>query len=225
MIIQRSLTIIKRSITGCVTTCITTGLALSNLAFAQPPQACNCLWQGSFSQITDQADLIVSGKVIASKGNSLDLSIERTLIDRNTDYKEFKPVIRLWADNGKLCRPDSKDFSINSRWVMALKKITEDIPGGFNPNTPNISYGRINDYYLSKCGAYWLHLGEGYVSGNLAKGHRWQWDNKKMNPVLLDLIAAYIKGSISEQSLIEAAKPRTEAKKLMKETQRFIQQQ
>ncbi|MEE8057105.1 MAG: hypothetical protein V3T17_04625 [Pseudomonadales bacterium] len=197
-------------------------LLISPLSFAQPPQACDCLWQGSFSQITDKADLIISGKIIARKGNSADINLDHTHFDRGINFTEFKQQIRIWGDDGKQCRPNIGDFPVGTRWVMALKKITENKLGGFNPNTPNVSYGRINDYYLSKCGAYWLTLNEGYVTGNLVKGRRWQWDNKKMNPVILELIDAYIKDIIPEQALIEAAKPLTETKKLMQETKNFI---
>lgn len=192
---------------------------------AQPPATCSCLWHGSFSQITQRADLIISGRVLSHKGNSADISIARTLYDRGLNFTEFKPVIRIWGDNGKLCRPDISTFPPGSEWLLALNKITEDVEGGFNPNTPNISYGRINDYYLSQCGAYWLALNEGMVSGNIAKGPRWQWDGEKSSPVLLELISAYIDEIIPEQALIEAAKPLTETKKLMNETKRFLDSQ
>ncbi len=192
---------------------------------SQPPPNCECLWQGSFSQITDDADFIISGEVIASKGNSADIRIDHRHLDLAINYSEFKTDIRIWGDDGKQCRPDIHDFPIGSQWVLALKKITSIKPGNFNPNTPNISYGRLNDYYLSKCGAYWLKLEEGYISGNLVQGHRWQWQNKKMNPVRLELVDAYIKGIIPEPALIEAAKPLTETKKLMNETRLFIQGQ
>ncbi|MDG1772579.1 MAG: hypothetical protein P8H32_03990 [Oceanicoccus sp.] len=162
----------------------------------------------------------------AGKGNSVDFSIDRTHYDRRVNFTEFNSTIRVWGDNGKLCRPRIENFPVGTQWVMSLTKITSDIPdNGFNPNTPNMSYGRLNDYYLSKCGANWLRLEEGLVTGNLVKGHRWEWENKNMNPVLLELIDAYIKEIIPEQALVEAAKPLTETKKLMQETKRFLRQQ
>lgn len=194
-------------------------------AYAQPPEACSCLWQGSFSKIIDQADLIVGGEVIARKGNSADLQIEHTFLDRQVNLPEFNSVIRIWGDNGQLCRPDINNYPPGTRWLFALKKITEPSPDGFNPNTPNISHGRRNDYYLSQCGAYWLQLHDNYASGNLVKGRRWQWHNEKMTPVRLELIDAYINQAIPEQALIEAARPSSEAKKLMDKTRQFIWQQ
>ena len=187
--------------------------------------SCDCLWQGSFAKITTKADLIVSGEIVKIKGNALDLQIDRIFKDAALNGKEFNEQIRIWANNGNQCRPDIDNFTPNSRWLMALYKIVDDVPDGFNPNTPNISFGRINDYYLSKCGAYWLQVHDGFVSGNLVNGRRWQWENKKMNPVLLELIDAYIKGYLPKQALVEAAKPSTEAEKLMNETKTFLNNQ
>lgn len=192
---------------------------------SQQALSCECLWQGSFSKAYKNADLIVSGSIISSKGNSADFAIERTHLDHGVGFTEFNTTIRVWGNNGQLCRPEIEDFPIGTQWVMSLEKITGDIPGGFNPNTPNISYGRVNDYYLSKCGANWLKLEEGLVTGNLVKGRRWQWKNNQMNPVLLELIDAYVKQIIPEQALMEAAKPLTEAKKLMEETKVFLRTQ
>ncbi len=203
-------------------------LVLVFLSLLLSPQSfgnCSCIWQGSFVKAHQQADLIVSGTVISSKGNSLDFDIQTTLFDRATPRKEFNPVIRVWGDNGQECRPDISEFPPHSKWVFSLKKITGIPEGGFNPNTPNISYGRVNDYYLSKCGANWLQLHDGYVTGNLVKGRRWEWTNDEMNPVLLELVQAYVNNVIPQQALIEAAKPQTEAKKLMEQTKRFIEQQ
>jgi hypothetical protein len=195
------------------------------LLFSHTAFSCECLWQGPFSKAYKNADLIVSGSVVASKGNSVDFTIERTLFDRSVNFTEFNSNIRIWGDNGQLCRPEINDFPVGTQWVMSLKKITGDIPGGFNHKTPNISYGRVNDYYLSKCGANWLRLEEGMVTGNLVKGRRWEWENNTMNPVMLELIDAYITDIIPEQALIEAAKPLTEAKKLMEETKTFLREQ
>ena len=192
---------------------------------AQPPESCQCLWQGSFSAIVKHSDFIASGEVVTTKGNSIDFKIAKTIADTKINFKEFNDVIRIWTNDGKQCRPDITEFPVNSQWVVALKKITDSIPDGFNPNTPSISYGRVNDYYLSKCGAYWLRLDEGYVAGNLVNGQRWQWQNDDMNPVRLELVEAYVHGIIPEKALIEASKPLTEAKILLKKTKQWLRDQ
>ncbi len=198
---------------------------LINCIFISFASACECLWQGSFSKSFNKADFIVSGTVVASKGNSIDFSIDQTFLDKQIGGKEFLSTVRVWTDDGKQCRPEVNLFPVNSQWVFALNKITEEVDGGFNPNTPNISYGRKNDYYLSKCGANWLQVQEGYATGNLINGRRWEWENEEMNPVLVPLIDAYVKGIIPQQALVEAAKPLSETKKMMEQTKQFIQQQ
>lgn len=203
-----------------------TGIACLSLSVkAQPPKNCECIWQGSFAEATRRADFIISGQVITQKGNSADVRIDQTLFDRALNTKEFNPTVRIWGDNGDLCRPPIDDFPVGSEWLLALHKITDEVDGRFNPFTPNVSYGRINDYYLSQCGVYWLPLSEGMAHGNLLGKHRWQWESKDMNPVLIQLVDAYIKGIIPKEALIEAGKPQTEAKKLMLETKRFIDNQ
>lgn len=200
-------------------------LLLPLVAIAQPSESCQCLWQGSFSTVVKQADFVASGEVLSSKGNSIDFKIDRTMADRAINFREFSDVIRIWGDDGKQCRPEIGDFPVGSQWLLALQKITGDVSNGFNPNTPNVSYGRINDYYLSKCGAYWLKLDEGYVVGNLVNGRRWEWTNDEMNPVRLELLDAYINDRIPEKALVEAAKPLTEAKILLEQTMQWLRQQ
>ena len=67
---------------------------------------------------------------------------------------------------------------------MALHRIDEDVPDGFNPHTPNVSYGRVGDYALSSCGGYWLSQSGDWVTGNLVEAPRWE-RAPKMTPVLL----------------------------------------
>ena len=195
---------------------------LLNLFFIAHSYAgnCTCLWQGSFVQVAQHADLVVTGSIVSHKGNAADLQVERIMAG-----KEFQPTIRLWGDYNQQCRPAIDEFPINSRWMFALHKIDKKNPSGFNPNTPNVSYGRVGDYYISKCGAYWLSVHDGYVSGNLINGQRHQWVDEKMNPVLIDLVGAYLKGVIPEAALIEAAKPQTESKRLMEQTKQFLEGQ
>lgn len=191
-------------------------------AQAQPAPACQCIWQGSFSQVSSQADLIVSGTVLAHKGNSIDFAIDRNLLDRAIGGVEYAQTIRIWADNGSECRPAVNTFALASNWLFALKKIITEPAGGFNPTTPNVSYGRKNDYYLSMCGAYWLSASDALVRGNLVEGPRWQWHNDKMNPVSIDLIEAYVNDKLAPSALVIAAEIDPASRKLMSQTLDFI---
>jgi hypothetical protein len=177
---------------------------------------CECLWQGSFSEVQAETDLVVSGTVIAGKGNAIDLSIDRQL--RGEAHRE---EIRIWLKTGDYCRPEPELFPMGSRWVMALDRITEKVPGGFNPGTPNVSYGRIGDYSLSSCGGYWLSEHEGWVTGNLVDAPRWE-HNPKMTPVLLDLVADYINGEVDSGALLDASRADPELRKLMLDTKAFL---
>ena len=180
---------------------------------------CGCLWQGSFTDVQARADLVVSGTVTRGKGNSIDLGVERTLRG-NTD----EPEIRVWLKTGDYCRPEAELFPPGSEWVMALFRIKEDVPGGFNPNTPNVSYGRPGDYSLSSCGGFWLSRSGDWVSGNLVQAPRWVRE-PKMTPVLLDLVADYVAGRVDAQALVAASREDPAVRQLMLDTKAFLRKE
>ena len=180
---------------------------------------CNCIWEGSFVDVYKNTDLIVSGNVVASKGNSIDLGIERQL--RGESHRQD---IRIWLQTKNYCRPNPDQFPLGSHWVMALKKIKEDIPGGFDPNTPNISYGRVDDFILSSCGGYWLSQQGETVSGNLIDGPRWA-RNTKMKPLHLDILSGYIDGKITREGLIQYGKESSALNELLLDTRIFLKHQ
>lgn len=179
---------------------------------------CDCLWQGSFTDVEARTDLVVSGTVASGKGNSIDLTIDRVLRG-DTDH----PEIRIWLKTGDYCRPEPELFPAGSEWVMALFRISEDVPGGFNPHTPNVSYGRLGDYSLSSCGGYWLSRHGNWVTGNLVQAPRWARE-PKMNPVLLNLIADYVDGKVDAQTLATASKADPAARDLMLDTKAFLRE-
>lgn len=198
-----------------------TGIALvlgAGLTRGAPEEECSCLWQGSFAEVQAQTDLVAAVTVLGGKGNSLDLSVDRILRGR-----EFNEDVRLWLKARDYCRPDAEKFPIGSRWVMALYRISEEVPGGFNPDTPNISYGRVGDYRLSSCGGYWLQLHGDRVTGNLVNAPRWERE-PKMTPLLLDLLAAYIRGDVSSEALLEASREDPALRELMLDTKEFLRQ-
>lgn len=194
--------------------CCTLLLLASNAARAD----CECLWQGSFTDVQAATNLVVAGTVIAGKGNSVDLSVDRLL-------RGSQPPgdIRIWLKTADYCRPEPELFPVGSQWVMALQRIEEDVPGGFNPHTPNISYGRVGDYSLSSCGGYWLSRSGGWVSGNLVQAPRWVRE-PKMTPVLLELVADYIDGTVSAETLLQASREDPAARELMLDTRAFLRE-
>lgn len=158
--------------------------------------ACECQWQGPFSWLVDDADSIVLGEVVSSRGNSFDLKVMSTM-----KGKTAGDTIRVWGERGDLCRPDVVQFPPGSQWLFALELIGEVPPGGFSPGTPNISYGRRGDYAVSKCGAYWLEHREGKLAGNITSVYQWDYA-PEMNPVPVDLIQAFIDGDADYADII-----------------------
>lgn len=191
-------------------------IATAMLASSAAQAECGCIWEGSFADVAASADLIVAGSVQTQKGNAADFRIEETLSgpDYHTD-------VRVWMQTGDYCRPPIEDFPLNSRWVMALKKITEVPEGGFNPSTPSQSFGRSGDYYLSSCGGYWLNYSGEAVTGNLVDAPRWARD-PDMTPVLIDVLRAFVHQKASREALLEASQEDPELMDLMLDTKAFL---
>ena len=177
---------------------------------------CSCLWQGSFDEVQADTDLVISATIVATKGNSIDLAVDSRL--RGNDERED---LRVWLQTGTYCRPEVELFPIGSQWVMALHRITELAPGGFNPNTPNFSYGRVDDYSLSSCGGYWLSQSGGVVTGNLVAAPRWVRE-PEMTPVLLELVQSYVNGEVGSDALLEASREDPALRDLMLDTRAFL---
>ena len=193
-------------------------LLLATVFSASSRAECECLWQGSFSDVQADTSLVVSGTVLSGKGNSVDLQVDRLLRG-----KENLPTIRIWLKTSDYCRPEASLFTADSQWVMALHRIEKEVAGGFNPNTPSISYGRVGDYSLSSCGGYWLSNNEGWLSGNLVKAPRWVRE-PEMTPVLLELVAALVAGEVGVEALIEASKEDPALRELMLDTKAFLRE-
>lgn len=193
--------------------------------FAQPPANCQCLWQGSFSKAYIEADAVVVAEILTGKGNSLDIKVEEILADTDKRVPAYLDSIRIWGDNGQLCRPNADDFVPGTRWVMALNQISEVPENGFDPATPNISFGRENDFYLSQCGSFWLRVQGSVVTGNLVSDRRWSWKDENSQPVSLTILKRFIAGEISAEVLENSARQPDQLKQLMKQTRQFLHQQ
>lgn len=195
------------------------GVADEN-AEENPIAACTCLWQGSFTEIAKNADLIMLGAVTEHRGNAADFAIEE--IFRGPDWHTN---IRVWMQARDYCRPNIENFPPGSRWVLALEHIEALPSDAFDPLTPNISYGRLDDWMLSNCGGYFLEAHGGTVRGNLIPGTpRWDF-NPDMNPVLIDLLRHHLDGSAGVETLKNAAQEDPEARALMLNTRSFLRGQ
>ena len=206
---------------------IAAGLLLGHATtttYAQPDATgadCGCLWQGSFSEVAATTDLVVLREVQSIKGNAVDLKPERVL------HGEFwLDSMRVWMRTRDYCRPSAEAFPEGSRWIMALAQIREIPEDGFDPSTPNQSYGRPYDYALSSCGGYWLRVNGNTAVGNLVPGMPRFYHQPEMSPVLVDLIAGYLNDTVSEAALVEASRERPdEVNELMLDTRSFLRGQ
>ena len=179
--------------------------------------ACECLWEGSFTEVAANADLVVLGTASDPMGNALDISVDVTL--SGPDWIETP---RVWLKTGKYCRPEISEFEAGERYILALKKITEIPNDGFNPSTPNVSFGRVGDYELSSCGGYWLTVRGLRASGNLVPDMPRYAHSPKMSPVHVGHVIAFLKGNASVESLAEAARLDPELEALKKDSRSFI---
>jgi hypothetical protein len=190
-------------------------LLLSGLSSALYAE-CGCLWEGSFSDVQQSADLVIAGRVIGIKGNAVDVAVDESLRGRT-----YLDSVRVWMETRDYCRPPAEDFPVDSRWVFALKRIQEVPDDGFDPATPNQSFGRVHDYYLSSCGGYWLNYSGEAVTGNLVNAPRWARD-PDMTPVLMDLLRAFLRGEASSEALLKASREDPALTDLMLDTKAFL---
>ena len=197
---------------------------LSAITRAQPDAMnadCGCLWEGSFSEVAPQADLVLLGEVHAIKGNAVDLVPETIL-----KGAFWLDTLRVWMKTRDYCRPSAEHFPLGSRWVMALSEIRERPEDSFNPSTPNQSFGRLLDYQLSSCGGYWLRVNGNTVTGNLVADMPRFYHQPDMSPVLVDLVAGYLAGNVPESALIEASRVHPETvDTLILDTRSFLRGQ
>ena len=197
---------------------------LADWALGQPDATgadCGCLWEGSFSEVASTTDLVVLAEVQTIKGNAVDLVPEQVL---QGDF--WLDTLRVWMQTRDYCRPPADDFPVGSRWVMALTQIQEVPEGGFNPSTPNQSFGRPYDFTLSSCGGYWLRVNGSAAIGNLVPGMPRFYHQPEMSPVLVDLVAGHLKGTVSTEALIEASRERPAAvDELILDTRSFLRGQ
>lgn len=218
-------------LTYCLTCCLLLlGLSTSLLTRAQGSgdDECMCLWEGSFADVAPEVDLVILAQVESHKGNSIDVQVKQTLLGKN-----YLDTQRIWLQAKDYCRPPVDDFPDGSSWVLALRKIREIPDGGFDSGTPNVSYGRVDDYALSNCGGYWLSFTgdedasrvgmseSGVVTGNLINAPRWARE-PDMTPVFLEVVSSYLKGSISRAALLEASQRNPEVRDLMLDTRAFL---
>ena len=123
-------------------------LAVQHLAMA-----CTCLWGGPFAKIALGQELVVYGEVLGYYRHSMEVKVLEVL-----QGKEERSTIRIWGDNGALCRPYVHGFPIGTRWLFAVSALPEAM---MNDQSPSF-LGRFftnpsrRDYVISFCGDFWV---------------------------------------------------------------------
>jgi hypothetical protein len=119
--------------------------------------ACTCINSRPFFNITSDADLIVIGKPISygevSQFSNQPLSDE-VEIQRILKGNSALEKIRVFGDNGALCRPYVTKFPLNTTWVFALNFLSAGTNG--EPQ-----------YAISNCGEFSLKVKAGRVFGRI----------------------------------------------------------
>ena len=179
--------------------------------------ACRCEWQGPFSWVSEDADLVVLARFgDVQKGNWRDVQVEDTLRGEN-----FEDFVRIWGKYQDYCRVNVDTFPPGTRWVLALSRIDKIPEKGFNPATPGVSYGRVGDYSMSQCGAYWLREKNGMVTGNITTMVDWDWD-PLMDPVPYDVIKAFVNGEATYVDIIKHSNEITSPEMMLRRSREKI---
>jgi len=120
--------------------------------------ACSCMWAGGFLTVAPNAEIVVHVRVRDYHGRNrkVDLAMDVLVLER----LKGPPIardIRIWGDNGALCRPYVSAFPRGSEWILAIRPQAAEMPGR-------------SDYYIPGCGAYWLKVENGRVRGHIRAG-------------------------------------------------------
>ena len=133
-------------------------IAVAFFCLLSPAEACRCDVNGaSFEHLAQHGMLVVQGIVephAAPKG-SIRVKVSRVL--RGSLVQPDEPI-RVWGDDGKMCRPDASRFPHGTEWFFVLYNRSF---GGFPPQPGPL------DYSISICGAYWLRVEGDRVSGRI----------------------------------------------------------
>ncbi len=132
---------------------------------------CTCRWTGPFFKVAHRAALIALIKVDnyvefyedrrfrKEQQKKFPLAMEVEIIDIFRGEENRKKV-KVWGDNGQLCRPYINKFKMGSTWVIAL----------FNGEKGTAhKHEKSDDYYVSICGEYYVQVRNDSVFGLLTK--------------------------------------------------------
>ncbi len=162
---------------------------LVTLALPNGAAACSCLWGGPFSKVALHKEVIILGEVVSYYKNSMDVQVIEVI--KGT---EDRKTIRMWGDNGALCRPYVTHFPIGTTWLLAIsalptKTVGEQLKSGSEEGF--ISSPGNKEYAISVCGDFWLKVRREEAVGRITVDHQ----SKLMERVPLKEIIAWLRSS------------------------------
>lgn len=129
------------------------------LVLLDPALGCSCDWEGPFLEMAKESDLVAKIKVLEYQEmmEIYEDSIPNVMIVEIVEIfkgKEERKQVKVWGDNGFLCRPYLSIFQVGSEWILNLNKGEKSLEGEAE-----------EDYSLLICGENWLALEEGMLKG------------------------------------------------------------
>ena len=132
--------------------------ALSLLFLSFAAEACRCDVNGaSFQHLAGNATLVVQGAVDSQPAPKGAIQVRVARVVRGSIDHPAEPI-RVWGDDGKMCRPYASQFPPGTEWFFVLDNRSF---GGF-PRQPG-----PRDYSISICGAYWAKVEGDRVTGRI----------------------------------------------------------
>jgi hypothetical protein len=127
-------------------------MLLAALAAPGAALACRCIWAGPFTKVALATDLVVLADVRSYERHGMDVAVIEVL-----KGEEVRRTIRVWGDDGALCRPYVATFPRGTRWILALERERET---------------GSSDYAISGCGAFWLSVRSDQAVGRVSAVER-----------------------------------------------------
>lgn len=124
-------------------------------------QACSCAYKGNFLKVSQYADIVAIVKVKDHQDYFTLRGAAPTKINKPLSAtfeviqilkgEEDRREVKVFGDDGVLCRPYIDNFKIEQYYIVGLFKCGNTArQNGINETE--------KDYYVNACGEYWLNL-------------------------------------------------------------------